>query len=147
MSSFTPDLDFIKDLVQPSSENGRGTRPEPVAQLSSEKSGLKLVFDTNRTQYSLFVCDPKMTLRDQNRASCSIPILEGIPIMELVKLFMGDLAYVAMATRMGQEVRCTSASSDLDPLLILLPTAAAFLEFHEVGVEFHGTRGCANLIS
>ncbi|KAG5645095.1 hypothetical protein DXG03_006909 [Asterophora parasitica] len=53
LSSFNSKLDLIKDIIQPSNdEQGkptRGNRPEPVVELSSEKSGIKLVFDTNRT--------------------------------------------------------------------------------------------------
>jgi aldose 1-epimerase len=51
LSSFNSDLDLIKELFQPSNDQGissRGQRPEPVVELASAKSGIKLVFDTNR---------------------------------------------------------------------------------------------------
>ncbi|KAF5374514.1 hypothetical protein D9615_009094 [Tricholomella constricta] len=52
LSSFNSKLDLIKDIVQPSNdEQGnptRGNRLAPVVELCSEKSGIKLVFDTNQ---------------------------------------------------------------------------------------------------
>lgn len=51
LSLFNPGLDLIRDIVRPSGDVakfGRGSRPEPAVELSSAKSGLKLVFDTNR---------------------------------------------------------------------------------------------------
>ncbi|KAJ3997065.1 galactose mutarotase-like domain-containing protein [Lentinula boryana] len=50
ISEFTPKLDLLKDVLIPSGTEGatRGDRPEPVVELSSDKSGLKLVFETNQ---------------------------------------------------------------------------------------------------
>ncbi|KAF9001493.1 galactose mutarotase-like domain-containing protein [Cyathus striatus] len=51
LSSFTPNFDYLKDLLTPSTvqeKQGRGSRAAPVVELASEKSGLKLVFDTNQ---------------------------------------------------------------------------------------------------
>ncbi|KAF9459948.1 galactose mutarotase-like domain-containing protein [Collybia nuda] len=51
LSSFGPNLDLIKELFEPPNNQGsqsRGTRPEPVVELASTKSGIKLVFDTNQ---------------------------------------------------------------------------------------------------
>ncbi|KIK66891.1 hypothetical protein GYMLUDRAFT_37958 [Collybiopsis luxurians FD-317 M1] len=49
-SEFTPELDLLKDILTPSGAEGgaRGDRPDPVVELSSDKSGLKLLFDTNQ---------------------------------------------------------------------------------------------------
>ncbi|KAJ3712023.1 galactose mutarotase-like protein [Lentinula raphanica] len=46
-SDFKPQLDLLGDLLNPSG-TPRGIRPEPVVELSSDKSGLKLVFETNQ---------------------------------------------------------------------------------------------------
>ncbi|KAJ3793774.1 galactose mutarotase-like domain-containing protein [Lentinula aff. detonsa] len=50
ISEFTPKLDILKDVLIPSGTEDatRGDRPEPVVELSSDKSGLKLVFETNQ---------------------------------------------------------------------------------------------------
>ncbi|KAF8055540.1 galactose mutarotase-like domain-containing protein [Lyophyllum atratum] len=52
LSSFNPELDLIKDVLQPSNDDQgnptRGNRPAPVVELTSDKSGIKLVFDTNQ---------------------------------------------------------------------------------------------------
>ncbi|KAJ3784508.1 galactose mutarotase-like domain-containing protein [Lentinula aff. detonsa] len=50
ISEFTPKLDLLKDVLIPSGTEDatRGDRPEPVVELSSDKSGLKLVFETNQ---------------------------------------------------------------------------------------------------
>ncbi|THU82850.1 galactose mutarotase-like protein [Dendrothele bispora CBS 962.96] len=61
LSSLTDSLDLVKDLLTPaknssqtsqtssSSSSSRGARTDPVVELASEKSGLKLVFDTNQS--------------------------------------------------------------------------------------------------
>ncbi|KAG6849595.1 hypothetical protein H0H93_007117 [Arthromyces matolae] len=52
LTSFDSNLDLIKDIVLPSNDaqgnSTRGNRPAPVAELSSAKTGIKLVFDTNQ---------------------------------------------------------------------------------------------------
>ncbi|GLB40742.1 putative galactose mutarotase-like protein [Lyophyllum shimeji] len=52
LSSFSPKLNLIKDVLQPANDDRgsptRGNRPAPVVELSSDKSGIKLVFDTNQ---------------------------------------------------------------------------------------------------
>ncbi|KAJ4477510.1 galactose mutarotase-like domain-containing protein [Lentinula aciculospora] len=50
VSDFTPKLDLLKDVLTPSGAEGaaRGNRSDPVVELSSDKSGLKLVFETNQ---------------------------------------------------------------------------------------------------
>ncbi|KAG6910269.1 hypothetical protein DXG01_012081 [Tephrocybe rancida] len=52
LSSFDSELDLIKDILLPSNDDQgnatRGNRPAPVAELSSAKSGIKLLFDTNQ---------------------------------------------------------------------------------------------------
>lgn len=53
LADFTPKLDLLIDLLRPSSSSssndvGGGYRAEPVVEVSSAKSGFKLVFDTNR---------------------------------------------------------------------------------------------------
>ncbi|KAJ4468626.1 galactose mutarotase-like protein [Lentinula edodes] len=50
VSEFTPKFDLLKDVLIPSDTGGatRGDRPEPVVELSSETSGLKLIFETNQ---------------------------------------------------------------------------------------------------
>ncbi|KAK1223501.1 hypothetical protein PQX77_013628 [Marasmius sp. AFHP31] len=50
-SSFNDNFDLLGDLLRPSNSPSasRGARTEPFAELASEKSGIKLVFDTNQT--------------------------------------------------------------------------------------------------
>ncbi|TFK36743.1 galactose mutarotase-like domain-containing protein [Crucibulum laeve] len=51
LSKFNAEFDLLKDLVRPSNNKdsgGRGSRAAPVVELSSERSGIKLVFDTNQ---------------------------------------------------------------------------------------------------
>jgi aldose 1-epimerase len=48
LSSFVDSSDYLKDLLRPSDNAARGVRAEPSVVLSSERSGLKLEFDTNR---------------------------------------------------------------------------------------------------
>ncbi|KAE9399481.1 galactose mutarotase-like protein [Gymnopus androsaceus JB14] len=45
-SDFTPTFDLLKDVLTPS--GAKVDRPEPVVEFSSDKSGLKLLFDTNQ---------------------------------------------------------------------------------------------------
>ncbi|KAF8181511.1 galactose mutarotase-like domain-containing protein [Pholiota molesta] len=47
-SSFNDTSDFIKDLLRESDDKERGTRSEPTVKLLSEKSGIKLHFDSNQ---------------------------------------------------------------------------------------------------
>jgi hypothetical protein len=50
VSSFA-EVDLLKDVLRPSNDPspaGRGDRSDPVVELRSAKSGLKLAFDTNR---------------------------------------------------------------------------------------------------
>ena len=47
LSDFTETLDLLKDLLDVTNEGG-GYRAAPVVEVSSAKSGFKLVFDTNR---------------------------------------------------------------------------------------------------
>lgn len=49
-SQFRPELDLIKDIVRPSGQGGQGPgiRANPVVELTSERSGLTLAFDSNR---------------------------------------------------------------------------------------------------
>ncbi|KAG5652985.1 hypothetical protein H0H81_002810 [Sphagnurus paluster] len=53
LSSFDSKLDLIKDVLQPCNDAegnpNRGNRPEPVVEISSDKSGIKLLFDTNQS--------------------------------------------------------------------------------------------------
>ncbi|KAL0067743.1 hypothetical protein AAF712_005183 [Marasmius tenuissimus] len=51
LSSFNDNFDLLGDLLRPSNgpNASRGARTEPFAELASEKSGIKLVFDTNQT--------------------------------------------------------------------------------------------------
>jgi aldose 1-epimerase len=59
ISTFCPELDLLADLLVPSSlgevvksrttPEKSGCRGQPVVELVSEKSGVKLAFDTNRT--------------------------------------------------------------------------------------------------
>ncbi|KAH9481106.1 Galactose mutarotase [Psilocybe cubensis] len=46
--SFNEQSDFLEDLLRPANDENRGSRPEPLATLSSAKSGLKLEFDSNQ---------------------------------------------------------------------------------------------------
>lgn len=48
LSTLSQNFDLVKDIMQPMTEHGRGSRPEAVAELASEKSGINLAFDTNR---------------------------------------------------------------------------------------------------
>lgn len=48
LSSFVDSSDYLRDLLRPSDDAARGVRAEPSVVLSSERSGLKLEFDTNR---------------------------------------------------------------------------------------------------
>jgi len=52
LTSFNANLDLIKDVVQPTNDAQgsatHGKRPRSVAELSSDKSGIKLLFDTNQ---------------------------------------------------------------------------------------------------
>ncbi|KAG6827911.1 hypothetical protein H0H92_009980 [Tricholoma furcatifolium] len=56
LSSFDSKFDLIKDTVLPTNDaqgnSTRGNRPAPVAELASAKSGIRLIFDTNRTSRS-----------------------------------------------------------------------------------------------
>jgi hypothetical protein len=49
LASFN-EIDFVRDVLRPSNgpNAARGNRSAPVVELESGKSGLKLVFDTNR---------------------------------------------------------------------------------------------------
>ncbi|KAF9058964.1 galactose mutarotase-like protein [Rhodocollybia butyracea] len=48
-AEFTPQLDMLKYILAPSgSQVSKGARPEPVIELASDKSGLKLLFETNQ---------------------------------------------------------------------------------------------------
>jgi len=49
-SQFRPELDLIKDIIRPSGQEseGPGIRANPVVELTSEKSGLTLTFDSNQ---------------------------------------------------------------------------------------------------
>lgn len=47
LSSFVDSSDYLRDLLRPSGDEERGV-PQPSVILSSEQSGLKLKFDTNR---------------------------------------------------------------------------------------------------
>ncbi|KAL0953230.1 hypothetical protein HGRIS_004483 [Hohenbuehelia grisea] len=52
VSSLKPDFDLLKDVLRPTHEDTpapRGQRGEPVVELSSPKSGLKIIFDTNQS--------------------------------------------------------------------------------------------------
>jgi hypothetical protein len=48
LSSFVNSSDYLRDLLRPSDDEERGVRAQPSVILSSERSGLKLEFDTNR---------------------------------------------------------------------------------------------------
>ncbi len=48
LSSFTDSSDLIGDLLRDSDDKERGTRAEPTVELASNKSGIRLVFDSNR---------------------------------------------------------------------------------------------------
>ena len=48
LSSFVNSSDYLKDLLPPSNDKERGVRAEPSVILSSEISGFKLEFHTNR---------------------------------------------------------------------------------------------------
>ncbi|KAF9260134.1 galactose mutarotase-like protein [Marasmius fiardii PR-910] len=57
------DLDLLSDVLKPSNgpNASRGSRPDPVVELASERSGIKLVFDTNQPGvmfYSNALADP-----------------------------------------------------------------------------------------
>ncbi len=55
-----PAFDLMKDVLRPTHDPTKPAstplRGEPVVELSSTKSGLKLVFDTNRASSSRFSC-------------------------------------------------------------------------------------------
>jgi len=64
LSSFTPEFDLIKDLLAPSTK-GVNTA-DPIVELSSDKSGLKLAFDSNQSGvmfYSNGLADPTKSAR------------------------------------------------------------------------------------
>ena len=48
LSDFSENSDLLKDLLRPLGNEEGGCRTAPVVELSSAKSGFKLVFDTNR---------------------------------------------------------------------------------------------------
>ncbi|KAF9534010.1 galactose mutarotase-like domain-containing protein [Crepidotus variabilis] len=48
LSSFNDDSDFVQDLLRSSDNPERGLRGPPAIELASERSGLKLLFDTNQ---------------------------------------------------------------------------------------------------
>lgn len=52
ISSLTPESDFIKDILVPS-DGVRTKKTPPLVELSSDKSGLRLAFETNRQYTSL----------------------------------------------------------------------------------------------
>ncbi|KAL0563997.1 hypothetical protein V5O48_018059 [Marasmius crinis-equi] len=51
LSSFNDKFDLLADVLRPSNgpNASRGARPDSVVELASEKSGIKLVFDTNQS--------------------------------------------------------------------------------------------------
>ncbi|KIM40744.1 hypothetical protein M413DRAFT_446132 [Hebeloma cylindrosporum] len=48
LSSFSDSSDYLRDLLRASDDEERGVRADPCVILSSERSGLKLEFDTNQ---------------------------------------------------------------------------------------------------
>lgn len=62
LSSFGSDTDLIQDIVHPKQKSS-------LVEIASDKSGLKLVFDSNRTFLTRLLLNAVTSM--QNRVSCS----------------------------------------------------------------------------
>lgn len=55
LSSFTDSSDLVADLLRDSDDKERGTRAGPTVELASNKSGLRLAFDSNRMLHKCYI--------------------------------------------------------------------------------------------
>ncbi|KAJ3732407.1 galactose mutarotase-like domain-containing protein [Lentinula guzmanii] len=131
ISEFTPKLDLLKDVLIPSGTEDatRGDRPEPVVELSSDKSGLKLVFETNR-MWNLIVYLP--TLRSWGILLLSIFSLANSISEDGVMFYSNAWADPSKGAR--KKIHGGSGIKDHGDGYV--PGTAAFLEFHDILAAF-----------